>query len=1057
MKFSKKTFISIIIILFTVIGMIPASLFEVSANSDVIYHENFSGITANSTEETLDALGWSLSERFRTNTSSLSVRDGKLHFTNTASGSTDSYITILSDEYMSGVTGEDYSIEYTVKYTKALSPKRYACLLFNYGGYDVYHTVHLRANGQGHVQSRQGGDTWPNFEAATNTAVMSLRNTNSNSLTKRLFDIDFDENAYNFLNRELTVRIAISKKNGPSVYINGKLMSECVDKSLLAKSSAHAIAFKIAKEIDGEIDDITVYKGLGESPANKTVGYTPKTENVDMKIMSMNVLFTPSGTRLTNIKNFIAKEKPDIIGLQECSVTSSLLSHLGKAENGAYKCPDTTITDSTQATNAPIFYRSDVYDLVEGKMSHGSQLLERWPGSKSKAMSWAVLRHKESGRMILAMNAHFAVYVSNYTGYSGDDAVRWRISNAKQSLEVIEQIKAIYGELPAFYTGDFNMQNHEKAHRMLLTEFTDSLLHAPGDNRFIASYNNNYKKETHVTEEKYPIDRVYITNNDWTVRSHSIRRDDVTLTLTDHYPMTVEMTLKAIPAPKSSHNSGMYSGTQYVKLSAYKNYDIYYTTDGSDPKNGQKYTAAISLNGNKTLRAIAKHNGKYSEELTVHLRDKNSPELIITEVAKDTPGTDFLECVEIVNISDHAVDLSNYKLFSMQGENYETVKNTSYDDIVNNMHLSFDAGKYILQPGQTAVIWIVFKDHYTSSNLGLVSANADKTVKYDTDKFRSVYKSQTGNEIPAGTLIVPLDRTTASYYIDGQKTNLSKSFNLGNSNSVRLILTYSYAETAENGIYEILLEHKAGTGSFAFKPDGNGKSIALGFRKNEFTYGMFKEEVHTAVKSCMSVVPSDFDSLMIKAPETTTPPPVTTVPVTTPEPPPVTTPEPTTTPEPVTTTEPAPETPKEPETTVTPTEPQTPETTVSPSTEESATVPGSDTASTSTTEIETPSANSTETPPETKETEALTTKDNTTKENTTKVTEKETESETVETTAASAESETETTSPESVQKLPVKKTSPLNVVLIILACVITAACAIVGIILLIKHKNTPEE
>ncbi len=1010
MKFSAKRFISFITVSVMIFGMIPASVLSVSANSDVVYHHDFSGITTDNTDETLDALGWSLSERLKKNSASLTVKDGKLRFSNTGSDSNDSYITILSDEQMSGITGGDYSIEYTVKYTKALSPKRYACLVFNYGGYDVYHSVHLRANGQGHVQSRQGGDSWPNFEAATNTAVMSLRNTNENSLPKRLFDVDYDVNAYTFLNRKLTVRIAISKKNGPSVYINGKLMSECVDKSLLAKSSAHAIAVKIAKDIDGEIDDITVYKGLGESPANKTVGYTPKTENIDMKIMSMNVLFTPSGTRLTNIKNFIASEKPDVIGLQECSVTSSLLSHLGKAENGAYKCPDSTITDSSQVSNAPILYRSDKFNLVEGKMSHGSQLLERWPGSKSKAMSWAVLRHKESGRLVLAMNAHFAVYVSTYTGYSSDDAVEWRISNAKQSLEVIEQIKEIYGDIPAFYTGDFNMQNHEKAHRILLTEFTDSLLHAPGDNRFTASYNNKYNSKIHVTEEKYPIDRVYITNDDWTVRSHSIRRDDVTLYLTDHYPMTVELTLNAVPAPKCSHNSGMYEGTQKVSLSVAENKDIYYTTDGSDPKNGTKYTESFNITGNATVRAVTKYNGKFSAELTVHMRDKNSPELIITEVAKDTPGTDVLECVEIVNVSDHAVDLSNYKLFSFQSTSYATVKSTAYDDIVNNIHLSFDAGKYILEPGGTALIWIVFGDLYTKTNLGLLSANADKTVKYNIDKFRSVYKSQTGREIPASTVIVPLDRTTASYYIDGNTTSLGKSFNLGNSNSIRLILTYSYAETAENGIYEILLESKDGEGSYSFKPDGNGKSISLGFNKKEYSYGMFPEEIHKAVKTIMEKIPQNFDSLMIKPPETT-----------------------------------------EKQTTVSPPTTDTP-TTNAPTTD-APTSEVSTTGNPETTSVPTGGSVTTEKSPETTEktTDSDTESD---KQSQTGETESESISETESDSAISpSENSSETVSSESVQKLPVKETPISNIVIIILACILTAACGITGIILLIKHKK----
>lgn len=899
MKNNLKRILALILAFMMVAGsllIVIQSCTVNAANASVIYSEDFSYDNINTTSGVLDSLGWYVCDGLTKNSASLSIENGKLIFTNTDTSSVDSYFTILADDYMKDACGGDYSIQYTVKYTNAGSPTRYACLLYNYNSYMTYNSVHIRANGTGNNQSRING-AWTNYEAHSNERVSSLRNTNENALCKRLFGINYNADATPFVDLELTVRIAISKTKGPSVYVNGKLMSECVDATNLSLTDAFAVALKVSPKIKGELDNILIWKGLGEVPADKTVGYTPTPAEAKYKFVSLNLLYDSPSARFNYIKSFFAKEKPDVVGLQEInSGFDSLFSYLGKPENGSYKITDRYLTGTTTFNMAPILYDSDRFELVEGTLAHGAHLLEaRWQKTKSKIISWAILRDRTTGRRILAMNTHFAVYTSSYTGVTAADAVAWRIENAKYAIELLDKIRAEHGALPTFFTGDFNMQNHETAHRILLQRFTDSQLFAPDAVNFMASYNNMFSEKKHVTSEKYPIDHIYISEGDWNVTSHRIVRDDTTAVMTDHYPVVAEMTLSKVTAPVCSHVSGMYSGKQTVKLTADRTSgaEILYTTDGSDPKvNGRVYTAPFSVSGNVRLRAVTRYFGRFSNETDVRFRDKNSPELLITSVTQNSPGTDVIEGFQLINISKNAVDLADYKLFSETKTSKTELDAVKIGDMEKNIQLSNVKGKYILQPGQTAFIWIIFSDVYTSGK-GLVTKGQNGAPSYNIDIFKAVYKEQTNNSIPESTLIVPLDRTTGSYFRNNSTTSLVNSFNMANSAAARFCLTYTNATSAVDAICTVEMYDGGSTGSYVFTQNANTQKLTSVYKKNEYNYGMYYSDQHTALKAMMESVPSYFDSLLIgrtvetqpqvttKAPETTTAPVTTKAPETT--------------------------------------------------------------------------------------------------------------------------------------------------------------------------------
>ena len=935
MKDNLKRILALILAFMMVAGsllILVQSCSVNAANSNVVYYEDFSYDNTADTESVLDKLGWSVSDGLNSNSTSLSIVNGKLIFTNSGTSSVDSYFTMLSDDYMKNACENDYSIQYTIKYTKAENTTRYACLLYNYNGYKTYNSVHIRVNGSGNNQSRVNG-TWANYEADSNTKPMSLRNTNENALCKRLFDINYNADATPFVNRELTVRIAVSKKNGPAVYVNGKLMSECIYPSNLSLTDAFAIALKVSPKITGELDDIIIWKGLSEAPSDKTVGYTPTSVEADYKFISLNLLFDSPSSRFNYIKSFIAKEKPDIVGLQEINSSfDSLFSYLQKPENGSYKITDRYLTGTSTFNMAPILYDSDRFELAEGTLAHGAHLLEaRWQKTKSKIISWAIFRDRQTGRKILAMNTHFAVYTSSYTGVTSADAVAWRIENAKYAIELLDSIRKEHGALPTFFTGDFNMQNHEMAHRILLQRFTDSQIFAPDAVNFMASYNSEYGSKAHALTEKYPIDHIYISHGDWKIKSHRIVRDDTTMVMTDHYPVIAEMTLCKVTAPVSSHVSGMYSAKQTVTLTSDRTSgaQILYTTDGSDPKtNGKVYTAPFSVSGNIKLRAVTRLFGQYSNGIEIRFRSKSSPELLITSVTQNSPGSDVIEGFQIINVSSSAIDLSDYKAFFESKTTKAELDAISLADMTKNMQLSNIKGKYVLAPGQTAFIWVIFGDVYTATN-GLVTKGADGSPVYNIETFKSVYKSQTKNTIPESTLIVPLDRTTGSYFRNGKNTNLTNSFNMANSAAIRLCLTYTNAKNAEDPICMIEADNAGADGSYFFTPKIGSSISAPTYRKNTYSYGMYYEEQHSALKAIMETVPSYFDSLLIKTavetqPQVTTKAPETTkTPVTTRAPDTTKTPETTKVPE----TTKSPDITKAPETTTVPDTAKAPETT----------------------------------------------------------------------------------------------------------------------------------
>ena len=250
------------------------------APGDLIYSEDFNSANGSSTRETVDSLGWSVSEGLREFTAQLSVKDGKLHIDNldaTTGASNDSYAIIMDSDFLMNICTHDYTYQYDVTYLDAENTYRYVSLLCNYDRVDNYNTVDVRIRGDGYNQVRRGESSWIHY----NNTTCPLRAIDDTSMLYALYGETFDENKMAMQNRTFTVRVEMSMEKGPTVYVNGVLVSEMEENTEnWGDIDAYAICFKTSTKLLAEVDNIMIWAGTGIEPHFPEPEPTPAPETV---------------------------------------------------------------------------------------------------------------------------------------------------------------------------------------------------------------------------------------------------------------------------------------------------------------------------------------------------------------------------------------------------------------------------------------------------------------------------------------------------------------------------------------------------------------------------------------------------------------------------------------------------------------------------------------------------------------------------------------------------------------------------------------------------------
>lgn len=181
---------------------------------------------------------------------------------------------------------------------------------------------------------------------------------------------------------------------------------------------------------------------------------------------------------------------------------------------------------------------------------------------------------------------------------------------------------------------------------------------------------------------------------------------------------------------------------------------------------------------------------------------KDDAPLIILDATRRTPYADALEGFTVQNVSGETLDLADYYVWYKSVTSPDALDTIDASKVTAKQPMAEEYGKYVLQPGQKAYIWVIssatYKNDATTADgeVFLIEQGADGAPVYRTDLFRKAveYLAATGTyratPIPEDTLIVPLDRTTgAAFGPDGTYKNKSNSFNLVNSAYIRLYLS----------------------------------------------------------------------------------------------------------------------------------------------------------------------------------------------------------------------------------------------------------------------------
>ena len=254
----------------------------------MVFYEDFdSYVNTEGNDAVMALLGWQILNTsdgaLNDNTGIFSIEDGALKYLNHNGGAItgkDSYVRILTDEYMAPCAQGDYTLQYDVKYIDAGNKNRYAVIILNFDGTNSYNSAHIRIAGSGNKQVRFFG-SWYTYDVAGDYYAADTNDSDgTSSIIKKLTGADYDANVYALKDKWITIRYQANYNEGPTIYIrdNSQPGSDfvCVSKPDPAGSAtfywneidSYAVAFKLGATIDGYLDNVAIWTGLGDMPAD---------------------------------------------------------------------------------------------------------------------------------------------------------------------------------------------------------------------------------------------------------------------------------------------------------------------------------------------------------------------------------------------------------------------------------------------------------------------------------------------------------------------------------------------------------------------------------------------------------------------------------------------------------------------------------------------------------------------------------------------------------------------------------------------------------------------
>jgi len=179
-------------------------------------------------------------------------------------------------------------------------------------------------------------------------------------------------------------------------------------------------------------------------------------ENNKIRVMSHNVWCVTLYNRKKLLIDTFLKYKPDILCLQEVTY---ILYDAGLLSEISDEYEVVIPKEGDLANNTPLLYKKDRFELVES----GWKLFDGKNNANTKSVTWAVLKDKETAKLVGALSAHFW-WETN--GIEDDLARKY---DAEQCTLIIKKIREKYGA-PVIIGGDFNCKINSLAYKHLISE-----------------------------------------------------------------------------------------------------------------------------------------------------------------------------------------------------------------------------------------------------------------------------------------------------------------------------------------------------------------------------------------------------------------------------------------------------------------------------------------------------------------------------------------------------------------------------------------------------------
>lgn len=234
--------------------------------------------------------------------------------------------------------------------------------------------------------------------------------------------------------------------------------------------------------------------------------------------------------RKDRVAQLIQEERLDVVGTQELLHHQfEQLKELLPGYDGVGVARDDGKQDGEYSA---IFYRKEQFDCLESNtfwLSETPEVPSRgWNAACVRIATWAKLREKTSGKILMVVNTHF--------DHVSEEARK------QSALLIIRKIQEIVGELPAMVMGDLNVTDESEAYRTLTTQkFVLRDAHKIAETKKGVDY--TYHSFARIPKESCPkIDFVFVTPHFQVVESEVVEENPKAL-LSDHNPQIVQLKL----------------------------------------------------------------------------------------------------------------------------------------------------------------------------------------------------------------------------------------------------------------------------------------------------------------------------------------------------------------------------------------------------------------------------------------------------------------------------------------------------------------------------------